>query len=269
MCCWDGLGFGRCQLTYISFPNLSPSYHSVWWLGLRKDAVCSLGPTIIGKKLLSFAPALFCCSLAHVPWPPGKNSWISLKFNLSWYHLCWILGRIASSRSSLIKNRFRLECSECSKITIYKVCPLGTCFPGPSVPSLPSSTHLPEISQAACSISCWILRWVCVPVSGAGPLPSPQVPTLRPSVWVTSQSAMEPSPALAWLLLLSLLADCLKAAQSRDFTVKDIIYLHPSSKTIFCLFSWLKKKNASFLARKELKHVQGKAAWMQGRQWVI
>ncbi|CAH6788623.1 Lypd6 [Phodopus roborovskii] len=44
---------------------------------------------------------------------------------------------------------------------------------------------------------------------------------------------MEPSPALAWLLLLSLLADCLKAAQSRDFTVKDIIYLHPSN-TRYC-----------------------------------
>ncbi|XP_063115120.1 ly6/PLAUR domain-containing protein 6 isoform X1 [Cavia porcellus] len=43
---------------------------------------------------------------------------------------------------------------------------------------------------------------------------------------------MEPGPALAWLLLLSLLADCLKAAQSRDFTVKDIIYLHPSSSAI-------------------------------------
>ncbi|XP_027691285.1 ly6/PLAUR domain-containing protein 6 [Vombatus ursinus] len=40
---------------------------------------------------------------------------------------------------------------------------------------------------------------------------------------------MEPWPALAWALLLSLLADCLKAAQSRDFTVKDIIYLHPST----------------------------------------
>uniref|UniRef100_A0A8C2N8J7 LY6/PLAUR domain containing 6 n=1 Tax=Capra hircus TaxID=9925 RepID=A0A8C2N8J7_CAPHI len=40
---------------------------------------------------------------------------------------------------------------------------------------------------------------------------------------------MEAGPALAWLLLLSLLADCLKAAQSRDFTVKDIIYLHPST----------------------------------------
>uniref|UniRef100_A0A8C0R2E4 LY6/PLAUR domain containing 6 n=1 Tax=Canis lupus dingo TaxID=286419 RepID=A0A8C0R2E4_CANLU len=40
---------------------------------------------------------------------------------------------------------------------------------------------------------------------------------------------MEPGPALAWLLLLSLLADCLKAAQSRDFTVKDIVYLHPST----------------------------------------
>jgi hypothetical protein len=44
---------------------------------------------------------------------------------------------------------------------------------------------------------------------------------------------MEPGPALAWLLLLSLLADCLKAAQPQDFTVKDISYLHPSSKTLF------------------------------------
>ncbi|KAF3824480.1 hypothetical protein GH733_008765 [Mirounga leonina] len=40
---------------------------------------------------------------------------------------------------------------------------------------------------------------------------------------------MDPGPALAWLLFLSLLADCLKAAQSRDFTVKDIVYLHPST----------------------------------------
>uniref|UniRef100_H0WZQ9 LY6/PLAUR domain containing 6 n=1 Tax=Otolemur garnettii TaxID=30611 RepID=H0WZQ9_OTOGA len=40
---------------------------------------------------------------------------------------------------------------------------------------------------------------------------------------------MGPGPALAWLLLLSLLSDCLRAAQSRDFTVKDIIYLHPST----------------------------------------
>ncbi|GAB1286326.1 Ly6/PLAUR domain-containing protein 6 [Apodemus speciosus] len=40
---------------------------------------------------------------------------------------------------------------------------------------------------------------------------------------------MDPSPALAWLLLLSLVADCLKAAHSRDFTVKDIIFLHPST----------------------------------------
>lgn len=46
---------------------------------------------------------------------------------------------------------------------------------------------------------------------------------------------MEPGPALAWLLLLSLLADCLKAAQSREFTVKDIVYLHPSSKTLCSL----------------------------------
>lgn len=73
-----------------------------------------------------------------------------------------------------------------------------------------------------------LLYWIWHSI-GANPLPRSQVPPLRPSVWVTRQSAMEPSPALAWLLLLSLVADCLKAAQSRDFTVKDIIYLHPST----------------------------------------
>ncbi|XP_069472597.1 ly6/PLAUR domain-containing protein 6 [Ambystoma mexicanum] len=40
---------------------------------------------------------------------------------------------------------------------------------------------------------------------------------------------METWPTLAWVLLLSLIADWLKHAQSRDFTVKDIIYLHPST----------------------------------------
>ncbi|XP_005296500.1 ly6/PLAUR domain-containing protein 6 [Trachemys scripta elegans] len=40
---------------------------------------------------------------------------------------------------------------------------------------------------------------------------------------------MESWPTLAWVLLLSLIADCLKAVQPRDFTVKDIIYLHPST----------------------------------------
>lgn len=55
---------------------------------------------------------------------------------------------------------------------------------------------------------------------------------LSPRFWAPCMSDMESGPALAWLLLLSLLADCLKATQSRDFTVKDIIYLHPSSKTI-------------------------------------
>ncbi|XP_023478633.1 ly6/PLAUR domain-containing protein 6 isoform X4 [Equus caballus] len=52
---------------------------------------------------------------------------------------------------------------------------------------------------------------------------------LSPRFWAPCMSDMESGPALAWLLLLSLLADCLKATQSRDFTVKDIIYLHPST----------------------------------------
>nr|XP_033802253.1 ly6/PLAUR domain-containing protein 6 isoform X2 [Geotrypetes seraphini] len=44
---------------------------------------------------------------------------------------------------------------------------------------------------------------------------------------------MEPWPGLAWVLLLSFIADFLKIVQSRDFTEKDIIYLHPS-KTRYC-----------------------------------
>ncbi|MBN3292635.1 LYPD6 protein, partial [Polypterus senegalus] len=40
---------------------------------------------------------------------------------------------------------------------------------------------------------------------------------------------MEPWPAVAWVLLLSQIADWLKGVHCRDFTVKDIIYLHPST----------------------------------------
>ncbi|KAK1165775.1 ly6/PLAUR domain-containing protein 6-like [Acipenser oxyrinchus oxyrinchus] len=40
---------------------------------------------------------------------------------------------------------------------------------------------------------------------------------------------MEPWPAVAWVLLLSLIADWLKAVHLREFTVQDIIYLHPST----------------------------------------
>lgn len=49
---------------------------------------------------------------------------------------------------------------------------------------------------------------------------------------VTPQPAMEPWPAVAWVLLLTVIADWLKTAQSRDFTEQDIIYLHPSSKNL-------------------------------------
>ncbi|KAK9410616.1 ly6/PLAUR domain-containing protein 6 [Crotalus adamanteus] len=40
---------------------------------------------------------------------------------------------------------------------------------------------------------------------------------------------MESWPTLGWLLFLSLIADCLKGTRGRDFTVKDIVYLHPST----------------------------------------
>lgn len=41
---------------------------------------------------------------------------------------------------------------------------------------------------------------------------------------------MASQPRLARVLLLGLVAGWLRAAQPRDFTVKDIVYLHPSSK---------------------------------------
>lgn len=45
---------------------------------------------------------------------------------------------------------------------------------------------------------------------------------------------MASQPAPAWVLLLCLLAGRLPTAQPRDFTVKDIVYLHPSSKPLLC-----------------------------------
>lgn len=137
----------------------------------------------------------------------------------------------------LIKHRWRPERSKCSKMTIYKVSlhasPLPCAFGSLSAPS-PFSQHRSSAKSPTVS-SSWTLRWVLLHISGASSLPWSQVLAPGPPVWVTPRSAMEPGPALAWLLLLSLLADCLKAAQSRDFTVKDIVYLHPSSKTLFSL----------------------------------
>ncbi|XP_030643133.1 ly6/PLAUR domain-containing protein 6 isoform X2 [Chanos chanos] len=40
---------------------------------------------------------------------------------------------------------------------------------------------------------------------------------------------MEPWPIVAWVLMLTFIADWLKTAESRDFTEKDIIFLHPST----------------------------------------
>ncbi|KAM4560033.1 ly6/PLAUR domain-containing protein 6-like isoform 2-T4 [Odontesthes bonariensis] len=40
---------------------------------------------------------------------------------------------------------------------------------------------------------------------------------------------MEAWPTVAWILLLTAISDRLKAAESRDFTLKDIILLHPST----------------------------------------
>ncbi|KAM4602168.1 ly6/PLAUR domain-containing protein 6-like [Polymixia lowei] len=40
---------------------------------------------------------------------------------------------------------------------------------------------------------------------------------------------MEPWPTLAWVLLLTNIADWLKTVQPREFTARDIIFLHPST----------------------------------------
>ncbi|KAM4697901.1 ly6/PLAUR domain-containing protein 6 [Rhinophrynus dorsalis] len=40
---------------------------------------------------------------------------------------------------------------------------------------------------------------------------------------------MEAWPAVAWVLMLILIADWLKTVQSRDFTAQDIIFLYPST----------------------------------------
>ncbi len=45
---------------------------------------------------------------------------------------------------------------------------------------------------------------------------------------------MEPWPLMAWGLMLTAI---IKAVQSRDFTEKDIIFLHPSSKYFFLDFA--------------------------------
>ncbi|XP_017550496.2 ly6/PLAUR domain-containing protein 6 [Pygocentrus nattereri] len=40
---------------------------------------------------------------------------------------------------------------------------------------------------------------------------------------------MEPWPIVAWVLMLTFITDWLQTVQSRDFTEKDIIFLHPST----------------------------------------
>lgn len=46
-------------------------------------------------------------------------------------------------------------------------------------------------------------------------------------------SAMEPWPAVAWVIITMVIADWMETAHTRDFTENDIIYLHPSSMTFF------------------------------------
>lgn len=57
---------------------------------------------------------------------------------------------------------------------------------------------------------------------------------------------MEAWPAVAWVLLVASVADWLKTVQGRDFSVMDIIMLHPSSKELLFFFSPFKFLKAGF-----------------------
>lgn len=141
---WPGV-WKRSAYLYLFPKSESSSYGLVWWPALRKDA--DPGSR---KSFLSFAPALWHKSPGLLAKIAGfhENS-ISLDTISAGYR-----EGLLPVGASLIKNRFRQESSECSKITICKALPFGTCFLGPSMVSLPSSTHLPEISQAAFT---WLL----------------------------------------------------------------------------------------------------------------
>lgn len=56
-------------------------------------------------------------------------------------------------------------------------------------------------------------------------------------IWILAHVSftpeMEPWPIMAWGLMLSAIAGWIKTVQSRDFTEKDIIFLHPSSMFTF------------------------------------
>ncbi|MBN3306562.1 ly6/PLAUR domain-containing protein 6 [Amia ocellicauda] len=56
---------------------------------------------------------------------------------------------------------------------------------------------------------------------------------------------MEPWPTVAWVLLLSIITDWLRTVHSRDFTFRDIIYLHPSSTPFPGGFKCFTCENAS------------------------
>lgn len=57
-------------------------------------------------------------------------------------------------------------------------------------------------------------------------------PAQQKGVWKYFGSAMEAWPVVAWALLMTSIADVLKSVHSRDFTMMDIIMLHPSSRNI-------------------------------------
>lgn len=57
------------------------------------------------------------------------------------------------------------------------------------------------------------------------------------SAWKYIGPKMEAWPTVAWVLLMTSIADWLKTVQSRDFTMTDIILLHPSSRDMISLLT--------------------------------
>lgn len=83
----------------------------------------------------------------------AKSSWISLKFNLSWYHLCWILGGMDTSGALAtwfgidwgwnVLSALKLLFLKFLSVSIHFLVPLAPCLP----PAHPTNTGaLPGLS---------------------------------------------------------------------------------------------------------------------------
>lgn len=139
-----GLGEANFPTFWIFFQVWKPTlYNSGWATWPHKAALVYLAFTLIKGMLVSCGTWLiYGCILAAIAWLPGKNSWISLKFNLSWYHLCWILEGTSTSGAWATWLRIDLGWNFLSalKLPFIKFLSMSAHFLVPSAPC-PSPTH--------------------------------------------------------------------------------------------------------------------------------